>query len=182
MPANASGVRCLKIACFIFLGSAGLAKAPAEPRSVFIEVTGTVEPRCANTGFDYPLAIEDAASAGSSTITFYVDCNAPFQYRLESQNGGLKLDGPEFAGPHLTSELPYTVFVRIPLNSGPPISDGCRSETIKAGAVSCRFTNSGNSVAIQKQGEMKITWEADPKRLIGGVYRDRLTITLAIRP
>lgn len=176
------GILYLQIACLICLGLVGLREAIAEPPSVFIAVTGRIEPRCANAGFDYPLDIEDVASAGSSAVRFDVDCNAPFQYRLISQYGALKLDGPPSAGSNLVTELPYTVFVHIPLNSGPAISDICRSDTIKAGAVSCHFTNSGNSVSIQKQGEMKIAWEANARRALGGIYRDRLTINLSIRP
>lgn len=154
----------------------------AGPPSVSIEVAGIIEPRCSNTGSAYGIQVRDMATAGSDVIRFAVDCNAPFQYALTSQNGGFKLEG---AAPHsstLAFEVPYRVSVLIPLTGGGAIKDVCESSQIKAGVATCPFTGSGNSVAIGKTGELAVAWQASQRPLAAGTYQDRLTVSLGLRP
>jgi len=174
--------RCIHLALLVCLIAAAASQAIANPSSISIEVTGTVEPRCLNTGFDAPLRIQDVASAGTDTIAFNVNCNAPFQYSLDSQNGALTLDGAAHPDGNMAGEVLYTVLIRIPLNSGPAIDDVRASRAIKAGAAVRHFTNSRNAVAIDKPGQMTISWEPGSKRLMAGAYQDRLTMKLSIRP
>jgi hypothetical protein len=165
---------------FAFLGAATKAAA-AGPASVSIEVAGSIEPRCSNTGFNLPLQIKDLSQAGSSAVKFEAGCNAPFQYSVVSRNGGFKLDGP--APPSgFAANLPYNVSVRIPLTGGQTIEDRFTSDQIKSGASSISFSNSGNAVSIQKTAEIGVAWEPSAKPLSPGAYQDQLTVKIFIRP
>jgi hypothetical protein len=156
-------------------------KAGAGPSSVSIEVAGSIEPRCANTGFNLPMQVKDLSAGGSSAFQFEAGCNAPFQYTVTSRNGGFKLDGAAPAG-GLAGDLPYSVSVRIPLTGGQIIEDRFRSDQIKGGANAFSFGNSGNAVSISKTAEIKIAWEPSAKPLSPGAYQDQLTVRIFIRP
>jgi hypothetical protein len=156
-------------------------KAAAGPSSVSIELAGSIEPRCANTGFNLPLQVKDLSASGSSAIQFEAGCNAPFQYSVVSRNGGFKLEGAAPAS-GFASDLPYSVSVRIPLTGGKIIEDRFRSDQIKTGANAISFGNSGNAVSIGKTAEIKIAWEPSAKPLSAGAYQDQLTVKIFIRP
>jgi hypothetical protein len=163
-----------------FLGAA-TKDAAAGPAAVSIEIAGSIEPRCSNTGFSFPLHIKDLSQAGSSAVQFEAGCIAPFQYSVASRNGGFKLDGP--APPSgFAASLPYNVSVRIPLTGGQSIEDRFTSDQIKSGSNSFSFSNSGNAVSIQKTAEIGVAWKASVKPLSPGAYQDQLTVKIFIRP
>jgi hypothetical protein len=91
------------------------------------------------------------------------------------------LDGAT-AAPSFASDLPYAISVRIPLTAGHAIDDTFSSRDVKSGAARFAFTNSGNSISIQKTAQMKIAWHASAKPLAPGSYQDQLRVTLSIRP
>ncbi len=56
---------------------------------VEIEVSGTIKPYCANSVTAVPVNAGDPRKAGSAKFAFTVDCNAPFQYTMESEQRSL---------------------------------------------------------------------------------------------
>src|SRR5579885_3444029 len=62
--------------CLISLIGGASGEVWGDPSSVKIEVTGAVEPRCSNAGFDLPLQLGNMSRAGSSSLQFEVNCNA----------------------------------------------------------------------------------------------------------
>ena len=122
---------------------------------VEIEVTGTIKPYCANSMTATPVNAGDPRKAGSAKFAFTVDCNAPFQYTMRSDNGALRLTNAPDAVSRDQIEVAYNVRFRIPLTLGGSIDDTCSSRSIKQGAVRCTFTDSGHKVAINQQAERR---------------------------
>ena len=148
---------------------------------VEVEVTGTIKPYCANTITAAPINTGDPSKAGSAKFAFTVDCNAPFQYTMQSDNGALRLtNAPDAARPdHI--EVTYNVRIRIQLTLGSSIDDTCSSKSIKQGAISCQFTDSGQKIAINQPAETRISWNAAKHRLLAGQYTDRLTVFVSVK-
>jgi hypothetical protein len=149
--------------------------------AVKVEVTGNITPSCASSSTTLTLNAGDITKAGSAKYSFTVDCNAPFQYSMRSENGALRLvNAPaNAAASHI--EAPYDVHIRIPLTLGGAIDDTCNSAAIKQGAVACKFTDSGQKIAVNQTAETQISWNASQAQLMAGQYRDRLTITVTVK-
>lgn len=156
--------------------------ALAEDQAVSIEITGTVEPRCENNGFTYPLEVRDLTKAGSSALQFQAGCNAPFQYRVQSARGAFSADRANPAPSGFAAAVPYSVTVHIPLTGGGAIDDRFTSADISPEKSQFPFSTSRNAVSIRQTAEMRIAWDASPKPLLPGIYQDQLTVTLSIRP
>jgi hypothetical protein len=148
---------------------------------VEVEVTGTIKPYCANSITAVPVNAGDPRKAGSATFAFTVDCNAPFQYTMQSDNGALRLANAPDAAALDQIEVAYNVHIKIPLTLGGSIDDTCSSESIKQGAITCPFTDSGQKVAIDQLAKTHITWNAPKKRLPAGQYTDRLTVFVSVK-
>ena len=149
---------------------------------VEIEVTGTIKPYCANSITAAPVNAGDPRKAGSAKFAFTVDCNAPFQYTMQSDNGALRLTNAPDVVSRDQIEVAYNVHMRIPLTLGGSIDDTCSSKSLKQGAISCTFTDSGQKIAINQLGETNITWDAAKTHLLTGQYTDRLTVFLSVKP
>ena len=149
---------------------------------VEIEVTGTIKPYCANSITAAPVNAGDPRKAGSAKFAFTVDCNAPFQYTMQSDNGALRLTNAPDAVSRDQIEVAYNVHITIPLTLGGSIDDTCSSKSIKQGAISCTFTDSGQKIAINQQAETQISWSATQARLLAGQYTDRLTVFVSVKP
>ena len=149
---------------------------------VEIEVTGTIKPYCANSITAVPVNAGDPTKAGSATFAFTVDCNAPFKYTMQSDNGALRLTSAPDAVSRDQIEVAYNVHIKIPLTLGGSIDDTCSSKSIKQGAVSCTFTDSGQKIAINQLAETQISWNATRARLLAGQYTDRLTVFVSVKP
>ncbi len=147
-----------------------------------VEVTGTIKPYCANSITTAPVNAGNPGKAGSATFAFTVDCNAPFQYTMQSDNGALRLTNPPDAVSRDQIEVAYKVHIRIPLTLGGSIDDTCSSKSIKQGATSCSFTDSGQKIAINQLAETRISWNSSPARLLAGQYTDRLTVFVSVKP
>jgi hypothetical protein len=148
---------------------------------VDIEVAGNIKPYCANRVTAVPINAGDPSKAGSSKFAFMVDCNAPFQYSMQSDNGALRLVNAPVAAPRDEIEVAYTVHIRIPLTLGGAIDDTCSSASIKQGEISCKFTDSGQKVAINQQAETRVSWNGASCHLLAGQYVDRLTVFVSVK-
>lgn len=149
--------------------------------SVKIEVTGAIRPSCSCSSDVHTVNLDDITKAGSAKFSFTVDCNAPFQYSMLSEHGELRLEG-EPAKARNNAQAPYDLHIRIPLTHGGQINDFCSSMAIKHGAVSCRFSDSSDKIAVNQIGETEISWKQPRAALAPGQYHDRLTITVGARP
>jgi len=148
---------------------------------VKIEVTGNIKPYCANSVTAVPVNAGDPRKAGSAKFAFTVDCNAPFQYTMQSDNGALRLVNAPATASRDKIEVAYDVHIRIPLTLGGAIDNKCSSSSIKQGAVSCKFTDSGHKVAIKQQAETQISWNGTLSQLPAGQYIDRLTVFVTVK-
>jgi hypothetical protein len=152
----------------------------AAANSVSIEVVGAITPSCTSRITAINVVAVDIAKAGSATLSFALDCNTPFQYSLQSDNGALRLvDAPTSA--LAKTETPYDVHLKIPLSFGGAIDDTCASATLKQGAISCLFSDSGQKIAVNQTAEMKIIWRNPQEQLMPGQYTDRLSISVSAR-
>jgi hypothetical protein len=149
---------------------------------VDIEVTGNIKPYCANSVTAVPINTGDPGKAGSANFSFTVDCNAPFQYTMQSDNGALRLTNAPDGLSRDQIEVAYNVHIRIPLTLGGSIDDTCSSRSIKQGATSCIFTDSGQKIAIDQRAETRISRNAAKTRLLAGQYTDRLTVFVSVKP
>jgi hypothetical protein len=140
--------------------------------AVKVEVTGNITPSCSSSSTTLTLNAGDITKTGSASSSFTVDCNAPFQYTMQSQNGALRLANAHANAAASHIEPPYDVRIRIPLTLGGVIDDTCSSTTIKQGAVSCKFTDSGQKIAVNQTAETQISWKNAQGRLLAGQYKD----------
>ena len=147
---------------------------------VQIEVTGNLVPSCGNSSTTLSLDAGDLTKAGSAKFAFTVDCNAPFQYTMQSQNGALRLVNAPAAASAASTEVPYDVHIRIPLTPAGAIDDTCNSASLKQGAISCKFTDSGREIAVNQTVMGQLDWKAG-QQLAAGKYQDQLVISISAR-
>jgi hypothetical protein len=107
---------------------------------VQIELLGNMVSYCSNNTTVQQVDVGDLRQPGSVNIALTVDCNAPFQYTMQSQNGAMRLESAPANTPPGAAEVPYNVRMRIPLTLGGAIDDICASAAIRQGAVTCKFT------------------------------------------
>lgn len=156
------------------------------PAAVEIELTGQVAARCELSAASARMSGLRLDGDGEATGNFSIDCNAPFNLRVQSENGGLaSLDRP--AGvQHL---MPYKVSVDVGTDRGLQNLGWCDAAAIGDEPVgACGFGqapggwSSGDAVAIGQTGSLKLQWDrpqGDVVRL--GDYSDVITITLEVR-
>jgi hypothetical protein len=100
---------------------------------------------------------------------------------MQSDNGALRLTNAPDAVSRDQIEVAYKVHIRIPLTLGGSIDDTCSSHSIKQGAISCQFTDSGQKIAINQQAETQISWSRGHRQVLPGRYTDRLTIFVSVK-
>ena len=145
--------------------------------TVSIEVSVQIQPACLLNNPTYSADLGQIQTAGSQVIGFGIDCNAPFQYSLQSREGGLRNNqNGATVRPGFISLIPYTLRIAIPTDAG-GISDVCDSSQLSGSSPSCPFTNSGNGIAIAQTGSMTFSWSTD-KILVAGPYSDVVTLTI----
>jgi len=159
-----------------------MASAEAGDRSVEIEVTGSIAPYCANSETNIPVDLGKLDRPGKVVAGFTVDCNAPFQYTMQSEHGAMRLENAPADADREKTTHPYTVRLRIPLTRGGEINDTCTSADIKQGAITCKFSDSGEKIAINQKATANITWSAPQDGLQPGNYSDNLTVSVNARP
>ena len=155
---------------------------PGTGDKVRIEVTGNVKAYCSNSATSVPVAAGDPSKAGSLKFSFTVDCNAPFQYTMQSQNGAMRLVNAPATAPREKVEVPYDVHIHIPLTLGEAIDDTCNSAAIRQGAATaCKLTDSGRKVAIGQQAVTQVSWNGAQGKLMPGNYSDQLTVFITVK-
>ncbi len=161
--------------------------APAANR-VSVHLEGEVGRECAILGsgaaeggasLDANVEVGDITRPGRRDFVFTVHCNTPFEYRLEAEHGALTHKAVREAPGGFLSAVPYDVTVRIPTDAV-TIEDHCTGGSIRAGAVSCPFSNSGDGIAMDTAGRLTVAWKPDGIP-VAGEYSDRLTITVSAR-
>jgi len=150
--------------------------------TVKIAVRGNIEPSCSTSSTVSSLDIGNIAKAGSAAASFAVDCNAPFQYSVRSEKGAMRLAGAPATAPARRFGVPYDVHIKIPLTFGGQIDDTCNSRAMRFGAFGCKFTDSGQKIAVNQTAEMEISWGDAQQLLAAGQYSDQLTITVSVKP
>ena len=141
----------------------------------------SASPQAAAASLLMPIDAGDVSAAGARDFSFTVTCNAPFGYRMEAQHGALSL-GEEAGAPRgLAAAIPYEVAMHIPTDDGGAIDDRCSGESLKAGRVRCRFSGSGEAIALSSQGRLTLAWTPGPAPPAAGAYTDRLTVTIGVR-
>jgi hypothetical protein len=165
-----------------------LSAASSAATRVAVKLQGDIEPACAiSSNFASGAALDVAAvvdvpditKAGSRNFSFTVDCNAPFQYRLEAKYGALTHSDDGVAAKGFAVSVPYDVAIHIPTD-GAAINDRCSGESIGVGKAGCRFSNSGNGIALASRSNLLLAW-APEGILMAGEYTDKLTITVGVR-
>lgn len=185
-PSGASG-RSLAATILGLALSGALAAAAFPANRVTVRLTGDIAPECAIDGgvfadgastLGVPLAAGDITQPGRRDYGFTVNCNTPFTYRLEAQYGALTHASGSAAPAGFVAAVPYDVAVHIPTD-GTPIDDLCAGETIRTGRVTCPFSNSGDSIALDSAARLTITWQPQGRVPLAGAYVERLTVKVA---
>ena len=182
----------LLLHCATVLGAIALLAALSAPASaanrVSIKLNGEIAPECfldggaGNTSaLVMPISAGDLTKAGRRDLRFSVTCNSPFTYRMEAQHGALTLAGAGAPVTGFAAKVPYEVAVHIPTDAA-PIDDRCPGEALREGQVRCRFSDSGNGIALGVEGRLTLAWTPGPAPPLAGAYADRLTVTIGARP
>lgn len=145
-----------------------------------VTIRGDVVPACSVSGLATSVDLGNLTVSGAATLAFATTCNAPFDYSVESANGGLRHSSGASAPPGFSALVPYTVRTILPTDAG-TIDDTCSSTTIVGGSTTCVFTDSGTGIAIGSASELRLGWTGIPS-LLGGSYSDTLTLTIGVRP
>lgn len=158
--------------------------APTELR---IDLRGEVSARCRMAS--PPMLAADRLDfnrQGDAKAHFGLDCNAPFQLRVRSGEGG-------FVAEHglegVARRIPYEISVNVDTDSGANALGWCRADQLSDQQGSgCAFGggegwSSGDATAINRSGTMSLRWNApgatdDPAL---GRYRDTIIVELAVR-
>lgn len=154
---------------------------------VSVQLEGDIAPECSVGGsaggagatLGLQLKLDDITRPGRKDYPFLLNCNAPFNYRVEAQYGAFTNTGLATAPDGLAAAVPYDVTVRIPTD-GAPIVDTCPSASLRAGRVSCPFSNSGNSIALLSEAQISLVWRSPANLLAAGEYVDRISIIVAV--
>ena len=152
---------------------------------VQIELRGHIVPKCTLSGMAGALNF-DAARLGrqeqSAALSFIIDCNTPFIYGFHAAGGAMSLDGANSSAASDTMRLPYRVSLSIPTNDGGVLRAECDGGTADALALplSCEV-DSGHAVAINQQGEMRVSLPATDTLPFAGRYTDNLRIALSAK-
>jgi hypothetical protein len=165
--------------------SIALTAASFANSKVAVRLQGDILPACAITdsltsgATLVSLALPDITRPGQMDYGFTVDCNAPFDYRLEAKYGMLTHVDESTTSGAFAKTVPYDVAIHIPTD-GITINDRCSGESLRTGHVGCPFSNSGSGIALASKGKLTLAW-APKGILLAGKYTDKLTITLGVR-
>jgi hypothetical protein len=168
----------------VLAGQATALERPLTPdyrKDITYEVTGVISPRCAidqdvhQASFGQILDQQTGGNvAREIELAFSIDCNSPFQLRMESQNGGLTTDARGDA-----------VFRRLIPYDAALIVDGrrrgleCTSARMAAsGRQGCdiKFTAERGANA---SGALQLSLDASSAPLLAGRYQDRIVVQIS---
>jgi spore coat protein U-like protein len=147
-------------------------------KSVELNVHGQIRQFCALGAID-DMAFGDLTRANlSRSARVGLQCNVPFEMRIEAANGGLaNSEHPNGQGPY-AGTLPYTVLLAIPVLR--PQSDiidrSFTGEQLRSGAS----VSSGGGIALDGMG-LTVALGPSPREagLLAGTYGETIVITVA---
>lgn len=159
-----------------------LSMPSAIAQEVSLELTGEIELSCAfeKVGSDNEVINLDEPGPGQIVLDLEVDCNAPFVYTVESENGGFLNDAAQGIESALgTALIPYQATINID-----GLADAGQSPALASSAEMSRqnggFSVSSNGiVAFQSGGEILLEWDTSGDNLFAGDYSDTITLTIA---
>lgn len=154
------------------------------PKTLKLDLIGTVPGHCGfKTSPRTDAALGDLATAGSSALTFTLDCSTPFDVRVSARRGALTHIGAVSASAEFAQTLDYDVSLSIVTDLG-SVGSHCAANTLASGATCALATqglSSGNGVAIGTDGSIAVSWTTPAAKLVAGSYQDALTITVEAR-
>jgi hypothetical protein len=184
----------------IFIGVAtafAVVSSASQAQTVTLDIQGNLTESCALSGVPSGnVSLGDLTVAGSTTINFSVDCNAPFAYALVSGSLGLGRiggAGPTAPGSQpLASAVPYTIAASFTTDTGSFGNTALPSETLTAAnaapcvapsySIACPFAHSGTGAAAAGlPASLTIAWTPPATPLQAGTYQDTLTLTVRAR-
>lgn len=170
---------------------------PAHAQTVTLDIQGNLIASCALTGSPSgTVNLGDVSVAGSTSIAFVVDCNAPFAYAVTSGSLGLGRVGG--AGPMapgsqpLATTVPYSITTSFMTDAGTFGDTALLANTLTSAnaapcvaptySAACSFTNSGTGAAAAGlPASLTIAWTPPSTPLQAGTYQDTLTLTVRAR-
>lgn len=156
------------------------------PTDLRIDLRGQVTPRCKLASPPVLAQKLDFNRSGDAEARFGLDCNTPFNLRVRSGEGGFASQDIREGVAH---SIPYELSVDLETDGGLNALGWCRSDQLVEGAGgACAFGtgegwSSGDDVAIDRMGTMRLRWTAPGvgEEPVLGRYRDTIVIDLAVR-
>jgi hypothetical protein len=162
----------------VVLLSAAMFLDRAAAQDVTIGLAGEIPASCQLTGLQTNTSLGAITEPGTAIIPFQVRCNTPFAFSVTSASGALKAQYAIAAPPGFTAAIPYSIVPRIPTNLG-VITGTCASTTVKLGATTCFFPNSGQGVALSGDSSLTLSWQVGEIPM-AGAFTDVLTISVGL--
>jgi len=185
-----AGVPARTVLAALLAGTFAGIPASASDKEVQVELTGRIEPSCklardgaSGSSLDVSLNFGRLDDTTPREVRFSVDCNSPFEYRMASANGGFQHESRTDAASGFATLLPYRVDSTIPTDGG-PLNLSCDSGKMIAAAVKTSpcMADSGDAIAINREGLVTVSWERGRKNISGGKYSDTLTLWVGAKP
>ena len=179
MTAQSFTMKTMRALCFAAGAACALATAAGaeDNNQVDVHLKGSVRATCnvaGNRSVATPVSVGNVNESGSTFVEYPINCNAPFKYKIISDNGGLRRSWA--IGGNKPMRL-YDVNVNIPTDSGVAINDTCSSDDIERGNYACDLSDSGSDVALDQTARITVSWGGGDD-VPGGTYSDRLTFTV----
>jgi len=185
-----AGVPARTVLAALLAGTFAGIPASASDKEVRVELTGRIEPSCklardgaSGSSLDVSLNFGRLDDTTPREVRFSVDCNTPFEYRMASANGGFQHEARIASSSGFASLVPYRVDSTIPTDGG-PLNLSCESGKMIAAAVKTSpcMADSGDAIAINREGLVTVSWERGRKNISGGKYSDTLTLWVGVKP
>jgi len=127
----------------------------------------------------------DIGQAGSLTLPFTLDCNATFDVRVSSQNGGLAHVGAVTPPAGFAALLDYDVKLSVGTDLG-TVNGECVASALVSGCAIAGpqgyGLSSGDGVAVGADAQLTLHWTPPAShKLLAGSYQDSITITVEAR-
>lgn len=181
MPQPPMRIHCVRSA-LLFAGWMTASAASAGPLDqVHIALIGQIEQKCGLTGSVANVQLGDVTTHTHRDLALGLSCNTPFQYTVQSANGGLRHAGPiSRIGPFIDF-LPYRVSVVVPTDRGNAVFT-CDSDSMTPGARRCDPADSGEGIAVSKSASLSLSWQPPQTPMVAGRFEDALTISVSVKP
>jgi hypothetical protein len=185
-----AGVPARSVLAALLAGVFAGLPASASDKEVQVELTGKIEPTCklarggeSGSSLDVNLDLGRLDDTTPREVRFTVDCNTPFEYRMASANGGFQHESRTDAASGFATLVPYRVDSTISTDGG-ALNLSCESGKMIAAAVKASpcMADSGDAIAIDREGLVMVSWRLERQNLIAGEYSDTLTLWIGAKP